>query len=126
VGVAASIYFHAPPIAVLLLVLIYVACFAVGIGTGTWVLMSEICPNRIRGRAMSIATLFLWCGTLIVTLTFLSLVRVLTAPGAFLLYAAVCVAAVVFVSLAVPETKGRSLEEIENWWLADAQAGRQV
>jgi sugar porter (SP) family MFS transporter len=126
VGVAASIYFHAPPIAVLLLVLIYVACFAVGIGTGTWVLMSEICPNRIRGRAMSIATLFLWCGTLIVTLTFLSLVRVLTAPGAFLLYAAVCVAAVVFVSLAVPETKGRSLEEIESWWLADAQAGRQI
>jgi sugar porter (SP) family MFS transporter len=116
VGVAASIYFHGPPLAVLLLVLIYVACFAVGIGTGTWVLMSEICPNRIRGRAMSIATLFLWCGTLIVTLTFLSLVRVFTAPGAFLLYAVICVVAVVFVSLTVPETKGRSLEEIKSWW----------
>jgi sugar porter (SP) family MFS transporter len=120
VGVAASIHFHGPPFAVLLFVLIYVACFAVGIGTGTWVLMSEICPNRIRGRAMSIATLFLWCGTLIVTLTFLSLVRVLTAPGAFLLYAVICVAAVLFVKMVVPETKGRSLEEIENWWLADA------
>jgi len=120
VGVAASIHFHAPPFAVLLFVLVYVACFAVGIGTGTWVLMSEICPNRIRGRAMSIATLFLWCGTLIVTLTFLSLVRVLTAPGAFLLYAVICVAAVLFVKMAVPETKGRSLEEIERWWLADA------
>ncbi|MGB6677821.1 MAG: MFS transporter [Terriglobales bacterium] len=82
-------------------------------------LMSEICPNRIRGRAMSIATLFLWCGTLIVTLTFLSMVRVLTAPGAFLLYAVVCVAAVLFVKLVVAETKGRSLEEIETWWLAD-------
>jgi SP family arabinose:H+ symporter-like MFS transporter len=100
------------------LVLGYVACFAIGIGTGTWVLMSEICPNRVRGRAMSIATLFLWCGTLLVTLTFLSLVRVLTAPGAFLLYAAICIAAVLFVRLAVPETKGRSLEEIESWWLA--------
>ncbi|MGD0514349.1 MAG: sugar porter family MFS transporter [Terriglobales bacterium] len=120
VGVAASIHFHGPPFAVLLFVLIYVACFAVGIGTGTWVLMSEICPNRIRGRAMSIATLFLWCGTLIVTLTFLSLVRVLTAPGAFLLYAVICVAAVLFVKMVVPETKGRSLEEIESWWLADA------
>jgi sugar porter (SP) family MFS transporter len=120
VGVAASIHFHGPPFAVLLFVLVYVACFAVGIGTGTWVLMSEICPNRIRGRAMSIATLFLWCGTLIVTLTFLSLVRVLTAPGAFLLYAVICVAAVLFVKMVVPETKGRSLEEIENWWLADA------
>ncbi len=126
VGVAASIYFHGPPFTVLLFVLIYVACFAIGIGTGTWVLMSEICPNRIRGRAMSIATLFLWCGTLIVTLTFLSLVRELTAPGAFLLYAVICIAAVLFVKLAVPETKGRSLEEIESWWRADAQAGRQA
>ena len=125
VGVAASIHFHGPPFAVLLFVLVYVACFAVGIGTGTWVLMSEICPNRIRGRAMSIATLFLWCGTLIVTLTFLSLVRVLTAPGAFLLYAVICVAAVLFVKMVVPETKGRSLEEIENWWLADAANTKQ-
>jgi sugar porter (SP) family MFS transporter len=118
VGIAASIHFQAPALAVLLLVLGYVACFAIGIGTGTWVLMSEICPNRVRGRAMSIATLFLWCGTLLVTLTFLSLVRVLTAPGAFLLYAAICIAAVLFVRLAVPETKGHSLEEIESWWLA--------
>jgi len=118
VGIAASIHFQAPALAVLLLVLGYVACFAIGIGTGTWVLMSEICPNRVRGRAMSIATLFLWCGALLVTLTFLSLVRVLTAPGAFLLYAAICIAAILFVRLAVPETKGRSLEEIESWWLA--------
>src|SRR5580698_9884919 len=120
VGVALAIHVQASALVVLLFVLIYVACFAVGIGTGTWVLMSEICPNRIRGRAMSIATLFLWCGTLIVTLTFLSLVRVLTAPGAFLLYAVICVAAVLFVKMVVPETKGRSLEEIENWWLAAA------
>jgi MFS family permease len=118
VGVAAAIRLQAPALVVLVFVLIYVACFAVGIGTGTWVLMSEICPTRIRGRAMSIATVFLWCGTLVVTLTFLSLARVLTAPGAFLLYAVVCVAAFLFVRGAVPETKGRSLEEIEGWWLA--------
>jgi len=117
VGVAAAIRVQAPALVVLLLILAYVACFAVGIGTGTWVLMSEICPTRIRGRAMSIATVFLWCGTLTVTLTFLSLVRVFTAPGAFLLYAVICVAAFLFVRMAVPETKGRSLEEIEHWWL---------
>jgi SP family arabinose:H+ symporter-like MFS transporter len=116
VGVALAIHVQASALVVLLLVLLYVACFAIGIGTGTWVLMSEICPTRIRGRAMSIATVCLWCGTLIVTLTFLSLVRVLTAPGAFLLYALICVAAVVFVWRGVPETKGRSLEEIESWW----------
>jgi len=123
VGVAAAIRLQAPAIVVLLFVLIYVACFAVGIGTGTWVLMSEICPTRVRGSAMAIATVFLWCGTLVVTLTFLSLVRVLTAPGAFLLYAVVCVAAFLFVRFAVPETKGRSLEEIESWWLAGRQQG---
>ncbi len=117
VGVAAAIRVQAPAVVVLLLILAYVACFAVGIGTGTWVLMSEICATRIRGRAMSIATVFLWCGTLVVTLTFLSLVRVFTAPGAFLLYAVICVAAFLFVRMAVPETKGRSLEEIERWWL---------
>ncbi len=117
IGVAAAIHVQAPAFAVLLLVLMYVACFAIGIGTGTWVLMSEICPTRVRGRAMSIATVFLWCGTLVVTLTFLSLVRVLTAPGAFLLYAVICIAAFLFVKLVVPETKGRSLEEIERWWL---------
>jgi sugar porter (SP) family MFS transporter len=122
VGVAAAIHLQSPALAVLILVLIYVACFAVGIGTGTWVLMSEICPTRVRGRAMSIATLFLWCGTLLVTLTFLSLVRVLTAPGAFLLYAVICIAAFLFVKLAVPETKGKSLEEIESWWPAGEAA----
>ncbi|MFZ0200136.1 MAG: sugar porter family MFS transporter [Candidatus Sulfotelmatobacter sp.] len=124
VGVAAAIHLQSSALAVLLLILIYVASFAVGIGTGTWVLMSEISPTRIRGRAMSIATLFLWCGTLLVTLTFLSLVRALTAPGAFLLYAVICIAAFLFVKLAVPETKGRSLEEIESWWLAGAAATR--
>jgi sugar porter (SP) family MFS transporter len=118
VGMAAAIHLEAPAAVVLSFVLIYVACFAIGIGTGTWVVMSEISPTRIRGRAMSIATVFLWCGTLIVTLTFLSLVRVLTAPGAFLLYSVICIAAFLFVRLAVPETKGRSLEEIEKWWLA--------
>lgn len=121
VGVAAAIQLQAPAAAVLILVLIYVASFAVGIGTGTWVLMSEISPTRVRGRAMSIATLFLWCGTLLVTLTFLSLVRALTAPGAFLLYAVICIAAFLFVRLVVPETKGRSLEEIESWWLASGR-----
>lgn len=118
VAVAAAIHAQATAVVVLVLVLIYVACFAVGIGTGTWVLMSEICPTRIRGRAMSIATVFLWCGTLVVTLTFLSLVRLLTMPGAFLLYAVICIAAFLFIKLAVLETKGRTLEEIESWWLA--------
>ena len=67
---------------------------------------------------MSVATIFLWCGTLLVTLTFLSLVNALTAPGTFLLYAAVSIAALLFVWRFVPETKGRTLEEIDRWWRA--------
>ena len=118
VGVSAAIHFQAAAVVVLIFVLTYVACFAVGVGTGTWVVMSEICPTRIRGRAMSVATIFLWCGTLLVTLTFLSLVRAFTAPGTFLMYAVVSIAACLFVWRFVPETKGRTLEEIDSGWRA--------
>lgn len=117
IAVSAAIHFQAAGVIVLLFVLTYVACFAVGVGTGTWVMMSEICPTRVRGRAMSLATVCLWCGTLLVTLTFLSLASWLTAPGAFLLYAIIAIAAFLFVWRVVPETKGRTLEEIERSWL---------
>jgi len=118
VAVSAAIHFQASGLIVLIFVLTYVACFAVGVGTGTWVLMAEICPTRVRGRAMSIATVFLWCGTLLVTLTFLSLVNLFTAAGVFLLYAIISIAAFLFVWRGVPETKGRTLEEIEKFWLS--------
>jgi len=118
VAVSVAIHFQAAGAIVLIFVLTYVACFAVGVGTGTWVMMSEICPTRVRGRAMSVATVALWCGTLLVTLTFLSLVNLFTASGVFLLYATVSIAAFLFVWRRVPETKGRTLEEIEKWWLA--------
>ena len=118
IAVSAAIHFQASGIMVLIFVLTYVACFAVGVGTGTWVLMSEICPTRVRGRAMSLATVCLWCGTLLVTLTFLSLVTMFTASGVFLLYAVVCIAAFLFVWRGVPETKDQTLEQIEKFWLS--------
>ncbi len=117
VAVSAAIRFQATGIVVLIFILTYVACFAIGVGTGTWVVMAEICPTRVRGRAMSVATVCLWCGTLLVTLTFLSLVSAFTAPGAFLLYATISIAAFLFVWRWIPETKGRTLEDIEKWWL---------
>lgn len=122
IAVSAAIRFQALGTVVLIFVLTYVACFAVGVGTGTWVLMSEISPTRVRGRAMSLATVCLWCGTLVVTLTFLSLANRFTAPGVFLLYGVVCVAAFLFIWKKVPETKGRTLEEIEKWWLTRRRA----
>lgn len=118
VAVSAAIHFQASGVIVLTFILTYVACFAVGVGTGTWVLMAEICPTRVRGRAMSVATVCLWCGTLLVTLTFLSLVTLFSAAGVFLLYAVVSIAAFFFVFRGVPETKGRTLEEIEKFWLS--------
>lgn len=122
IAVSAAMRFQAVGTVVLIFVLTYVACFAVGVGTGTWVLMSEICPTRVRGRAMSLATVCLWGGTLLVTLTFLSLANVFTAPGVFLLYGVVCMTAFLFVWKKVPETKGRTLEEIEKWWLTRRRA----
>jgi sugar porter (SP) family MFS transporter len=97
---------------VLVLVLVYVASFALAMGPVVWVVLSEIFPTRLRGRAMSVATLCLWAACYLVSQTFpVLLARV--AGGVFFVYAAMCAAAVVFVILAVPETKGKSLEEIE-------------
>jgi len=102
---------------ILALVLLYVACFAVGMGPGVWVVISELFPTRIRGRAMAIATVALWSASTLLTMTFLSLVSALSASGAFWLYGAICGFTVWFVHRWVPETKGRTLEEIERVWL---------
>ncbi|HKE24728.1 MAG TPA: sugar porter family MFS transporter [Bryobacteraceae bacterium] len=93
-----------------------VACFAVGMGPGVWVLMSELFPTRIRGRAMSVATISLWVACVALTLTFLSLVEAVTVSGAFWIYATMCVITFVFVWRVTPETKGKTLEQIEGFW----------
>lgn len=106
----------APPAAALLGILGYTAFFALAMGPITWVLISEIFPNRIRGRAAAVATTALWTGTLVVTFTFLSLVHALGVPGTFAIYAALSLACFLFVQKMVPETRGRTLEEIERQW----------
>lgn len=102
---------------VLLLVLLYVASFAVAMGPVVWVVMSEIFPTRIRGRAMSIATVCLWVACFVVSQTFPFLLEKL-AGSCFFLYAAMCVLTFVFVAWFVPETRGRTLEDIERGWTA--------
>ena len=101
---------------VLTFVLLYVSCFSFGMGPGVWVVIAELFPTRIRGRAMSVATVALWLACLLITLTFLSLVKALTAAGAFCVYAVLCAVTVWFVWKIVPETKGKNLEEIEHQW----------
>jgi sugar porter (SP) family MFS transporter len=107
---------HAPGPWLLGLIMLYVACFAVGLGPGVWVVITEIFPNAVRGRAASLATVALWVACTLISFTFLSLVKAAGLAGAFGLYAVLSALTFVFVWRAVPETKGRTLEEIEQAW----------
>jgi sugar porter (SP) family MFS transporter len=91
----------------------YVGSFAIGLGPVFWLILSEIYPLRIRGRAMSVGTAANWSANLLVALTFLTLTKVMGKPATFWLYGAVTVAAWFFAFVLVPETKGKTLEQIE-------------
>ena len=105
-----------PALLVLGIMLVCATGFAVGLGPGVWVVLSEIFPTRIRGRAMSIATISLWVACVALTMTFLSLVKAISPTGAFSIYGAMCVVTFLIVWLVTPETKGKTLEEIERLW----------
>ena len=96
--------------------LIGVAAFAVGLGPGVWVVLSEIFPNRVRGRALSVATIALWVACTVLTYTFLSLSTSIGITNAFVLYGLICFVTVQVVWRWVPETRGKTLEEIESLW----------
>jgi SP family arabinose:H+ symporter-like MFS transporter len=102
---------------VLVFTLLYVAFFAMTMGPIVWVVIAEIFPTRIRGRAMAIATAALWIADFAVSLTFPVIADKLHESFAFWLYAGMCAVNVVFMWRVLPETKGRSLEDIERYWL---------
>jgi MFS transporter, SP family, arabinose:H+ symporter len=102
-------------------ILLYVTFFAFSFGCVTWTLLSEIYPTYIRGRAMSIATLTLWCGTFVVSQAFPWLLETFGGAGAFFLFALMCVPAILIAWKLLPETKGKTLEEIERFWLKQAR-----
>lgn len=107
----------------LIFILSYIASFALSVGPVTWVILSEIFPTQIRGRAMSIATFCLWTANFFVSQTFPMmnenewLVTRFHHGFPFWIYGGLCAVLVIFVCLFVPETKGKSLEEIEQHWL---------
>jgi len=128
-GMAASLlflglaaYFERKDAWVLIFMLGYIASFALSVGPVTWVILSEIFPTRIRGRAMAMATVCLWTANLVISQTFPMMdksPRLIAAyhhAFPFWLYGVFCVVAIVFVIACVPETKGRTLEEIEKSW----------
>ena len=107
---------------ILFFILGYIACFALSVGPVTWVILSEIFPTRIRGRAMAIATVCLWVANYVISQTFPMmdenprLLEKFHHAFPFWLYGVFCVVLLIFVARCVPETKGKTLEEIEKQW----------
>ena len=96
--------------------MVYVGSFAVGLGPVFWLILSEIYPLSVRGRAMSVGTIANWGANLIVALSFLTLTQVMGKAATFWLYGAVSIGAWLFAFFLVPETKGKTLEQIEENW----------
>ena len=118
-----AFYFRLPPLWIFAFTLAFVASFSVAMGPVVWVVLAEIFPTRTRGRAMSIATLMLWIADFAVSETVpwmfhhLGPTENVGRAATFGIYAVMCAVAFVFVALMVPETKGKTLEEIEQSWL---------
>jgi sugar porter (SP) family MFS transporter len=109
----ACYHFQVTGPAVLALVLIAIACYGVSLAPVVWVIISEIFPNRVRGISMSLAVGSLWIACFLLTYTFPMMNKALGASGTFWIYGIICAAGYVFTLKKLPETKGKTLEEIE-------------
>ena len=112
----ASTSISAGGIVTVLALVVFIASFAFSMGPVVWTLISEIYPNRVRGRAVSIATAANWFAAFLVTQFFLTVVDAIGEATTFIIFAVLCAVTYVFVHRYVPETKGRSLEEIQADW----------
>lgn len=109
-------YVHSRGVHMLALVIAAIACYAMSLAPVTWVVISEIFPNRVRGSAMSIAVAALWVASFILTYTFPLMNRGLGPAKTFWVYAAICLLGFAVIKARLPETKGKTLEEIERLW----------
>ncbi len=109
---------------VLVLILIYVAAFAVSLGPVVWVLLAEIFPNRVRGRATAIASMALWAADYAVSQSFPPLLSSAGPAATYWIFGALSLVTVLFTWLFVPETKGKSLEKMEELW--SRRAGQAI
>jgi len=108
-----AFHMHGQGLYMLVLVVAAIACYAMSLAPVTWVVISEIFPNRIRGAAMSVAITSLWIASFVLTYTFPLLNQGLGPAGTFWIYAAICFAGFFYIFWRLPETKGKTLEEIE-------------
>ncbi|MFW6102025.1 MAG: sugar porter family MFS transporter [Bacteroidota bacterium] len=106
-------YFNFDGFPVLLMVLLAIAIYAMSLAPVTWVVLSEIFPNRIRGAAVAVCTFFLWGASFMLAYTFPLLNSSMGTHGTFWIYSGITLAGFIFIKLRLPETKGKSLEEIE-------------
>jgi sugar porter (SP) family MFS transporter len=104
---------HSTGLPVLIFTLSTIGCYAMSLAPVTWVLISEIYPNRIRGLAVSITVSALWIASFILTFTFPIINRLAGPAATFWLYGVICLIGFLFIFYRVPETRGKSLEEIE-------------
>jgi len=111
--IAAGYYFHLKGTLMLGFVVSAIAIYTLTLAPITWVLLSEIFPNRIRGHAMSVATFALWFACAALTITFPILNKTLGTSGTFLIYSAICFLGFFYLIFRLPETKQKSLEQIE-------------
>lgn len=95
--------------------LVYIICFSLGLGAIPWIIMSEVFPSNVKGMAGSLATLVNWFASWVVTVSFNTMLD-WSAAGSFVIFAGVCAITLVFVALRVPETKGKTLEEIQGFF----------
>jgi sugar porter (SP) family MFS transporter len=109
-------HMHGRGVPMLLLVVAAIACFAMTLAPVTWVVISEIFPSKIRGAAVSISVTALWSACFVLTYTFPFLNHALGTSGTFWIYACICALGFVYLTLRLPETKGKSLEAIERMW----------
>jgi len=113
-GLAGALFAaNAPPVALLVVFSCFLACFSFSYGPVCWIIVAEIFPTSIRGRAMSISIFSLWTGCILVGQTFPWLLEYFGPSWTFWLYALTTPLAFAFVLALVPETKGKSLEQIE-------------
>jgi SP family sugar porter-like MFS transporter len=106
-------YFHSPGISILIVILFCIAIFAMTIGPGTWVLLSEIFPNEMRTFSMSIATFMLWVSSFLITFFFPIINNAFGTAAVFWIFAGICIISFMVLFIRLPETMGKSLEEIE-------------
>ena len=109
----ACYYLHLRGLPMLILVLSAIACYAMSLAPVTWVVIAEIFPNRVRGPAVSVAVTCLWIACFLLTYTFPYLNATLSTAGVFWTYAAICLSGLLYLYFRLPETRNRSLEEIE-------------